>query len=204
MSSQLMRRYADIVEGRISLRENQQLNEGMIMDRFVRPIVQKFMSMLPTEQIQDLATQVRNITGGDFSPTKENAVKVTKALGFSEGDFQQLKGGQTNVNEAPDNSWGISGTWKGKLLQAMHLGGIGAALMRMYASMNQSQEIQGVADVLSRADGTVLTHIMVIAGLILIMASNIFWDTSPKTGGPGSWGRSENKDENQPTPSARR
>lgn len=137
MSSDLMRRYIDI------LNENtqpQQLDEGM-MD-MIKGLVPKFMKLLGGDKIEQIAQQVKQVTGGDFTPSQENAVKVAQALGFEK------------ILQDKQVAEGIAPTWQGKLVQLLYAAG-------MLGSFAAGYELYGTRG----------GAYMFIIGIILLMAS---------------------------------
>lgn len=107
MSSDLMRRYIDI------LNENaqpQQLDEG-VMD-MIKGLVPKAMKLLGGDTVKQIAQQVKQVTGGDFTPSQENAVKVAQALGFEK------------ILQDKQVAEGIAPTWQGKLVQLLYTLGV--------------------------------------------------------------------------------
>lgn len=107
MSSQVYRKYIDIIN------ENSQpqvLDEG-VMDA-LKMAVPKVIKLLGGDTMQAIAQKVKEITGGDYTPSKENAIKVAKALGFEQA--LQDKDGAAQMAE------GIAGNWQGKLIQFLY------------------------------------------------------------------------------------
>jgi len=101
MSTELYRKYIDIInENSI---QQEQLNEGLV-DK-MKGFVPKLIKMLGP-YAQSLASKVKEITGGDFSLTTDNAKKVIQGMKAS------------NVDE------GIAGNWQGKLIQALYSLGV--------------------------------------------------------------------------------
>ncbi len=157
MTTDFYRKYIDIIN------ENSQppiLTEG-VLDK-IKSIVPKAMALLGKDKLKSIAQQVKQITGGDYSLTQSNAIKVAKALGFD----SMVDSKTAQVNE------GISGTWQGKLLQLLHLIGVGAGAYSAIPGMT---------------DGPM--RVVVAAGLILLMVTHTFWGN--EEGQIGSWGRDE-------------
>lgn len=48
----------------------------------LKPLAAKFVKMIGPEALQDIAAQVKQVTGGDLTPSKENAMKVAQAFGL--------------------------------------------------------------------------------------------------------------------------
>jgi hypothetical protein len=104
-----MRKYADIIN---EAQQPQHLNEGFLDT--LKQYVPKIAKALDPATLKQIATTVKQATGGDYSLTKDNVQRVAKALGAPEG--------QEQVSE------GISPTLGGKIAQALHLVAIGAAI----------------------------------------------------------------------------
>lgn len=161
MAAEIYRKYIDIIN------ENSQpevLDEGM-MD-MVKSAASKVFKMLGGDTVEMIAQKVKDVTGGDYSLTKDNAIKVAKALGF-EGAVQG-KEGQVQVAE------GLAGNWQGKLLQALHLGGLAGSF-----GASAALGLGGVGNPL------------VGLGLILLLLTATFWDDS--RGMVGAMGKYGNK-----------
>jgi len=125
-------------------------------------IVPKLMKMLGADA-EKIASAVRQATGGDLTPNKENAMKVVQALGINKA----AQGG--NAQQMDE---GIAGNWQGKLIQSLYtlglLGSAGAA-----ASMW----------------GTVGGSAMAVIGTLLLMFANSFFGDAPgQTGAMGKFG----------------
>jgi hypothetical protein len=168
MDSQFFRKYVDIIEA--AEKAPQQLDEGM-MDT-IKSLVPKAMKLLGGDTIAQIAQQVKQATGGDYTPSKENAIAVAKALGFEE--LLKAKAGKGGEQVAE----GWAGNWQGKLLQLAHLGGLAGA---GYAAMNP---------MMGDATGIIYEGLLVI-GVILLMVANTFW--SSDRGMIGAMGKHGNK-----------
>jgi hypothetical protein len=145
--SEIMRKYSNIIA---EAQDTEQLNEGM-MDT-IKQYASKLMKTLDPATLKQIATTVKQATGGDYTLSRANAQKVAQALGAPQsGQEQMAEGGTVNP--------GISPTLGGKIAQALHLGamGIGAA------------EIGGF---LHTPGG-----VAVIVGLLALMFSEAFWGT---------------------------
>ena len=141
--------------------QNNQLDEGM-MDKLKSMLVPKLMKMLGADA-EKIASAVKQATGGDLTPSKENAMKVVQALGIDQAATQ---------GQSPQMAEGIAGNWQGKLIQALYtlglLGSAGAA-----ASMW----------------GTMAGSHMAIIGTLLLMVAGTFFDTAPgQVGAMGNFG----------------
>jgi hypothetical protein len=138
------------------------LDEG-VMDKIKSFAVPKLMKLLGADA-ENIANAVRQATGGDLTPSKENAMKVAQALGIDKMADQ----GQSQMAE------GIAGNWQGKLIQSLYtlglLGSAGAA-----ASMW----------------GTVGGSSMAVIGTLLLMFANTFFGDAP--GQIGVYGKFGNK-----------
>ena len=140
---------------------NSKLSEGM-MDKLKSMLVPKLMKMLGADA-EKIASAVKQATGGDLTPSKENAMKVVQALGINDSAAQ---------GQSPQMAEGIAGNWQGKLIQALYtlglLGSAGAA-----ASMW----------------GTMAGSHMAIIGTLLLMFAGTFFDTEPgQVGAMGNFG----------------
>ena len=142
-----------------------QLDEG-VMD-IVKSLVPKAMKLLGGDTVADIANKVKQVTGGDYTPNEENATKVAQAFGFD----KMIGSQQGQVAE------GLAGNWQGKLLQLLHLVGIGAG------AAAASRMVPMVGDAL------VARPLMAI-GFMLLMVSATFW--SSDKGMVGAMGRHGN------------
>jgi hypothetical protein len=105
MDPKFFRKYADLI---VEAEQPDQLNEGM-MD-MLKPLAAKFVKMIGPEAMQDIAAQVKQVTGGDLTPSKENAMKVAQAFG---------------LDQKPEAvAEGIAGNWEGKLRQLVYSSGL--------------------------------------------------------------------------------
>ena len=136
----LLRKYAKIIN---EAQQPEQLNEG-VLDT-LKQYASKLMKKLDPETIKQIATTVKQATGGDYSLTKANAEKVAQALGVSE---EQAQG---QIAE------GISPTLGGKIIQALHLITLGVAGA-------------GIAGLIPTLGG-----LTVIIGFFALMFSEAFW-----------------------------
>jgi hypothetical protein len=143
--------------------QNNRLDEGM-MDKLKSMLVPKLMKLLGPDA-EKIASAVKQATGGDFTPSKENAMKVAQALGLDKAAAQ---------GQSPQMAEGIAGNWQGKLYQALYtlglLGSAGAATA-MY--------------------GTVTGGNMAVIGILLLMFANAFFGDAP--GQFGAMGKFGNK-----------
>ena len=138
--------------------QNNRLDEGM-MDKLKSMLVPKLMKLLGPDA-EKIASAVKQATGGDLTPSKENAMKVVQALGID------------SAAAKPEMAEGIAGNWQGKLIQALYtlglLGSAGAA-----ASMW----------------GTVGGSFMAVIGTLLLMFAGTFFDNAPgQVGAMGNFG----------------
>jgi hypothetical protein len=115
MSTELYRKYIDIINE--NSQDHQQLNEGLV-DK-MKGFVPKLIKMLGSDA-EALASKVKEITGGDFSLTADNAKKIVQGMKAS------------NVDE------GIAGNWQGKLIQALYSLGILGSGAAAIATAGQS------------------------------------------------------------------
>jgi hypothetical protein len=143
--------------------QNNRLDEGM-MDKLKSMLVPKLMKLLGPDA-EKIASAVKQATGGDLTPSKENAMKVVQALGLDKAAAQ---------GQSPQMAEGIAGNWQGKLYQALYtmglLGSAGAA-----ASMW----------------GTVSGSWFATVGVLLLMFANAFFGDAP--GQLGVYGKFGNK-----------
>jgi hypothetical protein len=141
--------------------KEEQINEGMM--HTVKSIVPKAMKVLGGDVVADIANKVKQVTGGDFTPSQENAIKVAKAFGID-------KAAQGEQGQQVAEGWGIAGNWQGKLLQLLHLVGVGAGAVAM----------AGIG---------AITPLIVGAGLVLLMVADTFWGQEKgKVGAMGNFG----------------
>jgi hypothetical protein len=143
------------------MRQNEILDEG-IMDKIKGMLVPKLMKLLGPDA-EKIASAVKQATGGNLTPSKENAMKVVQALGINKAAEQ---------GQSPQMAEGIAGNWQGKLQQALYtlglLGSAGAATA-MY--------------------GTVTGGNMAVIGILLLMFANTFFGEAPgQTGAMGKFG----------------
>jgi hypothetical protein len=106
MDPKFFRKYADIITE--AEQPRQQLDEGM-MD-MLKPLAAKFVKMLGPDALQDIAAQVKQVTGGDLTPSKENAMKVAQAFDLGKKPAAVAEG--------------IAGNWQGKLIQLAYGSGL--------------------------------------------------------------------------------
>ena len=147
------------------MKQNEILDEGM-MDKIKGMLVPKLMKLLGPDA-EKIANAVKQATGGDFTPSKENAMKVVQALGLDKAADQ----GQS-PQMAEDRTAAIGGNWQGKLYQALYtmglLGSAGAATA-MY--------------------GTVGGSWFATVGVLLLMFAGTFFGTAPgQVGAMGNFG----------------
>jgi hypothetical protein len=109
MSAELMRSYLDILNEQ---QQPQHLDEGVIdtIMTKIKPLANKAMSMLGQDAVKAIAAKAQQATGGNFSLTKDNALKVAAALGL---DAQSIAK-QQNTGAVQE---GVAGNWQGKLIQ---------------------------------------------------------------------------------------
>jgi hypothetical protein len=122
------------------------------------------MKFLGGDTIKDIATKVKQVTGGDFTPSQENAIKVANAFGFD-----KMTGANANN---PQVAEGLAGNWQGKLLQMLHLAGMIGGLAHGYFKGAIGNPLIGV-------------------GIILLIVSGTFW--SSDRGMVGAMGKHGNK-----------
>ena len=169
MSAEFFRNYIDIIKEAEQPRV--ELDEG-VMDT-IKSLAGKAMKLLGSGAISDIATKVKQATGGDFTPNTENAMKVAQALGL--GQMAQGQPGQSQQQVA--EAWGLAGDWKGKLLQLAHLATVGGAAAQAIGG----KALTGMA---SFGGGG---EVLLMAGLIALMLADTFWSTD--RGMVGAMGR---------------
>jgi hypothetical protein len=101
MSTELFRNYIDLINENSQPRV--QLDEGM-MDT-IKSVIPKVMKLLGGDTAQQIAQQVKQVTGGDFTPSKENAIKVAQALGFDKIAPKKAVAEQ----KLDEVTWGLAG-----------------------------------------------------------------------------------------------
>jgi hypothetical protein len=143
------------------MKQNEVLDEG-VMDKLKSFAVPKLMKLLGPDA-EKIASAVKQATGGDLTPSKENAMKVVQALGLDKAAAQ---------GQSPQMAEGIAGNWQGKLYQALYtmglLGSAGAATA-MY--------------------GTVSGSWFATVGVLLLMFAGTFFDNAPgQIGAMGNFG----------------
>ena len=150
----------------------QQLDEG-VMDK-IKGIVPRFMQMVGADTAADIANRVKQVTGGDYSLTRDNAVKVAKAFGFD-----RMVNKPVRENDGADQ-YGLAGNWQGKLLQLIHAGTIGGGIAHVAMGGGTIGGGLGAAGVA-----------MAIVGGILLLFTETFW--SKNRGMVGAMGRYGNQ-----------
>jgi hypothetical protein len=149
--------------------QNHRLDEGM-MDKLKSFAVPKLMKLLGPDA-ENIANAVKQATGGDLTPSKENAMKVVQALGIDKAATQ----GQSQMAE------GIAGNWQGKLIQSLYtLGLLGSAAVTNWAYGPGRGTDLGVA-----------SGIITMIGVVLLMFAATFF--SSDRGMVGAMGRHGNK-----------
>jgi hypothetical protein len=152
------------------INNNTQLDEG-IMDT-VKSLVPKAMKLFGGDTVAQIAQQVKQATGGDFTPSRENAIKVAKALGFEE--ILKNKVGQEPQGQLAE-AWGLAGNWQGKLIQLLY-SVIPAA---------------GIATMAGAGPGGILGWWLGSVGMFLLIFANTFFSTDK--GMVGAMGRDGRK-----------
>jgi hypothetical protein len=152
------------------VKNNAQLDEG-VMDT-VKSLVPKAMKLLGGNTVAQIAQQVKQATGGDFTPSRENAINVAKALGFEE--ILKNKVGQQPQGQLAE-AWGLAGNWQGKLIQLLY-SVIPAA---------------GIASMAGAGPGGLLGWWLSAVGIVLLMFADTFFSTD--RGMVGAMGRDGRK-----------
>jgi hypothetical protein len=162
-ADQLDKNSEDGEDDNMDTKNESNINEGL-MDMIKAKILPKVMQIVGAENQDDIANKVKQITGGDFTINKDNAVKVATAFGFD-----QIVGKKGKAEMAE----GIAGNWQGKMVQLLYtlgLGGSGIAASAMW--------------------GTVGGSFMAIIGTILLMfAATFFGSDRGMVGAMGKDGR---------------
>jgi hypothetical protein len=167
MSTQHFRKYIDIINE--NSQANTQLDEG-IMDS-LKSMVPKAMKLLGGDTVEKIVQQVKQATGGDTTPSRENAIRVAKALGFEE--LLQAKAKEGQPAESVVEAWGLASNWQGKLVQFLYTAG----LIGAFAGANANW-------------GTVLGSWLAIVGTLLLMFLDTHYSTDTgMVGGMGKHGR---------------
>jgi hypothetical protein len=148
----------------------QKLDEGM-MDKIKGMLVPKLMKLLGPDA-EKIASAVKQATGGDLTPSKENAIKVVQALGLDKAAAQ---------GQSPQMAEGIAGNWQGKLIQSLYtLGLLGSVAVTNWA-MGPGRGTQlGVA-----------SGLITVIGVVLLMFAETFF--SSDRGMVGAMGQHGNK-----------
>jgi hypothetical protein len=143
------------------MRQDSRLDEGM-MDKIKGMLVPKLMKLLGSDA-EKIASAVKQATGGDFTPSKENAMKVVQALGIDKAAEQ---------GQSPQMAEGIAGNWQGKLIQSLYtLGLLGSA---------------GAASLMGN---TVGASWFTVVGVLLLMFAGAFFGNEPgQVGAMGNFG----------------
>lgn len=153
MNTEFYRKYIDIIKE--NSQEPQRLDEGML-DK-AKSLLPKFMKMLGADA-EVIANKVKQVTGGDFSLSKDNIQKVIKGLDLD------------NLQKQPANE-AIAGNWQGKLIQALY-----------------SLGLLGSAGVAAANIGTPMAMTSGIALLLLLFAGTFFGSGSGQIGAMGKFG----------------
>lgn len=154
MSTELYRKYIDIINE--NSKDHTQLDEGMLDS--VKNLLPKFIKMLGADA-EMIANKVKQVTGGDFSLSKDNIQKVIKGLDLD------------NLQKQPANE-GIAGNWQGKLIQVLY-----------------SLGLLGSAGLAAANIGYVTTSLSSgIAMILLMFAGTFFGSSSGQIGAMGKFG----------------
>lgn len=153
MDPKFFRKYADIIT---EAEQPQQLDEGM-MD-MLKPLAAKFAKMIGPDALQDIAAQVKQVTGGDLSPTKDNAMKVAQAFGLGKKPAAVAEG--------------IAGNWQGKLTQLAY----GSGILGSVAGMASMWGTPGA------------TFAGAVGMILLMAIAAVFGDEAGQVGAMGKYG----------------
>ena len=173
MSTEVYRKYINIINE--NSQNTVQLDEG-VMDKLKSLVEPKLMQMLGADQAAEIANKVKQVTGGDITPSKENAIKVAQAFGF---DKMQPEAGDMQASKMTE---GIAGNWQGKLIQSLYsVGTIGG--LSMAGGHSTLGNILGLSSMAGNS-------IALIGFVLLMMAGAVFGD---ERGSVGVMGRDGNK-----------
>jgi hypothetical protein len=164
MSAELMRSYLDILNEQ---QQPQHLDEGVIdaiMSK-IKPLANKAMSTLGMDAVKEIAAKVQQASGGDFSLTKDNALRVASALGIDRDTVSQQQGSSA-VSE------GIAGNWQGKLIQLV------------YTVLGPGSLIGGMLG----PDTSAAYGAMTIGFVLLLFAEAIYGEAPNQVGAMGKFG----------------
>jgi lipid-binding SYLF domain-containing protein len=151
--------YAEDGEGKNDLKKKKDKIDEGIMDKLKGMLVPKLMKLLGPDA-EKIASAVKQATGGDFTPSKENAMKVVQALGID------------RAANKPEMAEGIAGNWQGKLIQALYTLGL-----------------LGAAGASATMWGTIAGGSMAVIGFLLLMFANSFFGEAPgQAGAMGKFG----------------
>ena len=177
MSTDFLRNYIDIIKE--AEQPKVQLDEGM-MDT-IKSLVPKAMKLLGGDTVQQIAQQVKQATGGDFTPSQENAIKVAKALGFDKIAPKKAVAEQ----QLDEVTWGLAGDWKGKLIQLLYTIGIAGSAVGGYLGAQPGVAGTGMG---------VASGILIPIGILLLMFADTFFGRG--TGQVGAMGQPKEKHDN--------
>jgi len=153
MDPRFFRKYADLIT---EAEQPQQLDEGM-MD-MLKPLAAKFAKMIGADALQDIAAQVKQVTGGDLTPSKQNAIKVAQAFG---------------LDKKPEAvAEGIAGNWQGKLRQLVY----GSGLLGSLA---------GASAMWGTVGGSMS---LIVGTILLMAIGAVFGDAPGQVGAMGKFG----------------
>jgi hypothetical protein len=162
MDPRFFRNYANLIEAAERDEPAMQLDEGALDS--IKMLASKAMKLLGGNVIADIANQVKQVTGGDYTPSRQNALKVAQALGFDKMAKRQV-------------AEGFAGNWQGKVLQIAHLAISGGALAQFFGG----QAVTGMQGFGGPGE------LLMAVGMILLMVTNTFW--SSESGMVGSMGK---------------
>lgn len=151
--------------------ESETLSEGLI-DMLKAKVLPKVMQLFGAE-LEGIAKKIKIIVGDDLSLTKDNAIKVAKALGF-----EKLVDQQTAPQEA---EFAIAGNWQGKLIQMLYAAGLGAVGTGMAA-----------------IGGTTSVFLAAIGFIMLMAAQAFFGGHRGQIGAMGNYGNQGTSMKNGP------
>lgn len=172
MSTALFRNYIDIINENSN--DRIQLDEGMM--NILKSIVPKVIKFLGGDTVREIAEKVKEITGGDFTPSQENAIKVAKALGFD-----KIPAPDANKSQVAE---GLAGNWQGKLIQLLWS-------IPVLQTVLNSISVYNTGSGFGPFDTNWGNNSLSMIGFILLMVTGTFWSSDRNM--VGAMGKHGNK-----------
>ena len=154
----LLRKYAEIVN---EAQQPTQLDEG-VMDMIKSAFSKVIQKLLSPEDLQQIASIAQQATGGDLTPTKENAMKLVQALGITQQDVQQAiqsKGGQSVAGAQPVSEKMVLAPLSGNEIKSRILTGLSG----IGSTIGGAMAIAGAGSI-----GTGIGMILMVIGMVLL------------------------------------